>query len=148
MLTPSRTVVSGLVRAILLAQFAAHPPKDFTHSILFCISSIEVGLAFVAACAPYMKPLIVKVAPKIFRSGRFGRTAGKSTRPVYKLSESRTWKGTQTMTRVDTNGDDNSRILKDVTMNDKTDIMMTRETEVKWQNNPNGRVQTSTESLV
>ncbi|KAN0090065.1 hypothetical protein V8E51_018644 [Hyaloscypha variabilis] len=123
------TVVSGLVRAVLLAQFAAHPPKDFTHSILFCISSIEVGLAFVAA-------------------GRFGRTAGKSTRPVYKLSESRTWKGTQTMTRVDTNGDDHSRILKNVTMNDKTNIMMTRETEVKWQDNPNGRVQISTESLV
>jgi hypothetical protein len=33
-------------------------------------------------------------------------------------------------------------------MSDKTHILMTTETEVKWQDNPNGTLQTSTESLV
>jgi hypothetical protein len=148
-LTFSSTVVSGLVRLVLLAHFAAHPPKDITHTILFCISSIEVGLAFVAACAPYMKPLVLRIAPKFFGSTRFGKTTGMATRPVYELSQNRTWKGTQTMTHVDASGDDfGARILREGGMNDKTDIMMTRETEVRWQEIPNATLQTSTESLV
>ena len=101
------------------------------------------------ACAPYMKPLIVKVAPKVFGSSRFGRTGGQSARTAHKLTDSRTWKGTQTMTHVDANGDNfNATILKAGGLNDKTDIMMTRETEVKWQENPHGATHTSTEALV
>jgi len=142
------TLISGLVRAVLLAQFAAHPPEDFTHSVLFCISSIEVGLAIVVSCAPYMKPLIVRIAPKVFGSSRFART-GRSPSPAYKLNESRTWKGTLTLTRVDAKGDSfNGKVLTDGGLNRKTDIVMTRETEVRWQDNPHGVTQSSTETLV
>jgi hypothetical protein len=134
---------------VLLAQFSANPPKDFTHTILFCISNIEVGLAFVAACAPYMKPLVLRIAPTFFGSTRFGKTTGRATRPVYELSQSGIWKGTKTMTHVNASGDNfGARISKDGGLNDKTDIMMARETEVKWQDNPNGTLQTRPKSLV
>jgi hypothetical protein len=134
---------------VLLAQFSANPPKDFTHSILFCISNIEVGLDFVAACAPYMKPLVLRIAPPFFGSTRFGQTTRGATRPVYELGQSRTWKGTQNMTHVNANGGNfGARISKDGGLNDKTDIIMTRETEVKWQDNSYGMLQTRPESLL
>jgi hypothetical protein len=142
------TVISGLVRLVLLAQFAAHPPKDISHNILFCISNIEVGLAFVAACAPYMKPLVVRIAPKIFVTTQLGKRTKRPTGGVYELNESRTWKGTQTMTQIDATGSFGAKLNKEGEMNDATDIMMTRETEVKWQDNPSMTRETSTESLV
>lgn len=53
------------------------------------------------------------------------------------------------MTHVNASGDNfGARISKDGGLNDKTDIMMTRETEVKWQDNPNGTLQTRPKSLV
>lgn len=52
------------------------------------------------------------------------------------------------MIHVDADGDFGAQLVKAGGMNDKTDIMMTRETEVKWQDNPSTKLQTSTESLV
>lgn len=95
-----------------------------------------------------MKPLIVRIAPKFFGSGRLGNTTERATRPVYQLNESRTWKGTQNMIQIDADGNFGAEMLKKSGMSDKTHIMMTTETEVKWQDNPNGTLQTSTESLV
>ncbi|PMD44537.1 hypothetical protein L207DRAFT_421593, partial [Hyaloscypha variabilis F] len=46
------TVISGLVRLVLLEAYNASKPTDFTYTILFTISTIETGLAFMAACAP------------------------------------------------------------------------------------------------
>jgi hypothetical protein len=53
------------------------------------------------------------------------------------------------MTHVNASGGNfGARISKDGGLNDKTDIMMTRETEVKWHDNSNGMLQTRPESLV
>jgi hypothetical protein len=95
-----------------------------------------------------MKPLVFRIAPKFFGSTRFGKTTTGRPRPIYQMSESRTWKGTQTMTHIDADGDFGAELVKAGGMNDKTDIMMTRETEVKWQDNPSVELQTSTKSLV
>jgi hypothetical protein len=132
---------------VLLAQYNTHPPKDFSHTIVFCISTLEVGLAFVAACAPYMKPLILKIAPKILGSTRFGKTTGRPSRAAYELSE-RTWKGTETKTQIDSSGHFDVKAVKEKNSKDKMDIVLTMETEVKWQDTPSMKLQASTESLV
>ncbi|KAL6238433.1 hypothetical protein BDW75DRAFT_227878 [Aspergillus navahoensis] len=41
----STTVLAGIFRVILLDNFDRHIPADSTSSVLFCLSTIEVGLA-------------------------------------------------------------------------------------------------------
>ena len=65
MLGTNSTVIAGVVRVILLDKFDRHIPADATHSLLFCISTIEVGLSFIAACAPALKPIVLRIAPKL-----------------------------------------------------------------------------------
>ncbi|RDW94961.1 hypothetical protein BP5796_00724 [Coleophoma crateriformis] len=72
------TFISGLVRIILLDHFDRHPPADPGYSLLFCLSTIEIGLAFVAACAPALRPIVVKVVPQIF--GTNGLRSGPSSK--------------------------------------------------------------------
>ncbi|KAJ5176564.1 uncharacterized protein N7482_002441 [Penicillium canariense] len=71
------TVAAGIIRVILLDHYDRHIPENYTHSVLFCVSTIEVGLSFVAACAPSFKPLIARLVPKLFggstRSNRYTR---------------------------------------------------------------------------
>ncbi|KAK1148038.1 hypothetical protein N8T08_010672 [Aspergillus melleus] len=61
-----RTVISGIVRVVLLDRYDRHLPEDYTYSVLFCLSTIEVGLSFIAACAPSFKPLVMTIIPKMF----------------------------------------------------------------------------------
>ncbi|KAL4900865.1 hypothetical protein BDW74DRAFT_182450 [Aspergillus multicolor] len=81
------TVLAGIIRVILLDNFDRHIPDDSTYSVLFCLSTIEVGLAFVAACAPALKPLFMRLVPKLFsassRGGQYHARAGTSSRRAY-----------------------------------------------------------------
>ncbi|ESZ91316.1 hypothetical protein SBOR_8291 [Sclerotinia borealis F-4128] len=72
------TVIIGIIRIILLDAFDRHPPADITYSLLFCITTIEVGLSFVCACAPSLKPIIVRVIPKLFGESSRSRSVKKS----------------------------------------------------------------------
>ncbi|KAJ5963703.1 uncharacterized protein N7479_003579 [Penicillium vulpinum] len=86
------TVVAGIVRLILLDNFDRHIPENPTHSVLFCVSTIEVGLSFVAACAPSFKPLITRLVPKVFGSSSTGPYNGSTnysgrTRLDYNLQQ-------------------------------------------------------------
>lgn len=73
------TVIIGIIRIVLLDTFDRNPPADLTYSILFCVSTIEVGLSFVCACAPALKPIIVRIIPKIFGESSRSRSAKRST---------------------------------------------------------------------
>lgn len=97
-----------------------------------------------------MKPLIVRIAPKLFSTPQPEKRTRRPTGGIYELNDSGTWRGagSQTMTQVDASGSFGGKLAKEGEMNRATDIMMTRETEVKWQDNPSLTWQTSAESLV
>ncbi|KKK22283.1 hypothetical protein P175DRAFT_0556239 [Aspergillus ochraceoroseus IBT 24754] len=151
------TVISGIVRVVLLDRYDRHPPADYTYSVLFCISTIEVGLAFVAACAPSLKPLAAKLLPKVFsnrsRSGpQYSRGEGTSGRLGYNmdaLSRSRRTQNEGNLTLVEAGEDERQY---NIGRSDKPGIMMTTEMEVKWHgsDSTNHPVNdgSSTESLV
>lgn len=133
--------------------------------MLFCISTIEVGLAFVAACAPALKPVFVRLVPKLFstssRSGRYNRGAG-GARYEYgygydldHVSRSRKTQGGNTTSVLggDEEGGGSAAYGSKAGSKRKNGIMMTTETEVKWDDSPgtvNDRTvnDSSTESLV
>jgi len=149
-------VISGLVRLVLLAAYNASKPADFTHTVLFTISTIETGFAFIAACAPYMKPLVVKIAPRIFSMTRYGRTTNRPTRGNYELS-GKSWKGSEsrTQTKIQSSGNFDFEVGVEANAREvrfggsENEIVMVRETEIKWQGlEPSVKNQASTESLV
>ncbi|KAI9651292.1 hypothetical protein NHQ30_001330 [Ciborinia camelliae] len=72
------TVIIGIIRIILLDSFDRHPPADLTYSLFFCITTVEVGLSFICACAPALKPIIVRVIPKILGESSRSRSGKKS----------------------------------------------------------------------
>ncbi|KAH6675468.1 hypothetical protein B0J14DRAFT_636979 [Halenospora varia] len=98
------TVISGIVRIVLLDRARNKPKPDKNHSVLFTISTIEVGLAFIAACAPYMKPILAKHAPGIFGSTAYGQSH-RPSRKDYELSERTRRSKAQNNTKNGTNSE-------------------------------------------
>ncbi|KAJ5338899.1 hypothetical protein N7452_005627 [Penicillium brevicompactum] len=147
----TRTVVAGIIRIILLDDFDRHLPKNYTHTVLFCVSTIEVGLAFVAACAPSFKPLIARLGPKLLgstRTGPYGSTSGR-VRLGYNLEDRSNYTRQtqdQSLTVVEAG---HSAELGSVKNYDKNIITMTTQMEVTWgQSDRQGQETSSTESLV
>ncbi|KAL6229560.1 hypothetical protein BDW75DRAFT_245621 [Aspergillus navahoensis] len=148
--------MSGIVCVVLFDRYDRHIPADSTYSVLFCISTIEVGLAFVAACAPSLKPLVMKLIPKLLstrsRSGeQYNHGTGTSGRMLYDLgplSRSRRIQQGVDITSVEAREDETAYSNR---LNRKDRIMMTTETEVKWDDSPTRGLigeGSSTESLV
>ncbi|PWY85074.1 hypothetical protein BO70DRAFT_370587 [Aspergillus heteromorphus CBS 117.55] len=107
-------VIAGIVRVILLDHFDRHPPYDYTYSLIFCISTIEVSIAFITACAPSLKPLVVKIIPHFFASkGRSDAEYNKRSGPGLG----------QIVSAQQTNWNQDT---------DKNGILMTTEMEVRW----------------
>lgn len=150
------TVVTGIVRVVLLDGYDRHTPKDYNYSLLFCLSTIEVGLSFIAACAPAMKPIIAKVIPKVLgtssRSGMNKYSRGGTARMGYQLDHmSRQTQHGPNRTHVDAGGnDDDSTHSSDLPVQGiKKGIAVTTETEVKWHDSTKrSKNGSSTESLV
>ncbi|KAL4814968.1 hypothetical protein BDW67DRAFT_191983 [Aspergillus spinulosporus] len=154
------TVLAGIIRVILLDKFDRHIPADSTYSVLFCLSTVEVGLAFVAACAPALKPLFMRLLPKFFntnsRSGQYNNhvCAGTSSRWGYDLDtlsrSKRTMNhdGSNNATTVEAgDGGGPSGVGKpDGNRDGKARIMLTTETEIEWHDHELGG--SSTKSLV
>ncbi|KAL4767975.1 hypothetical protein BDW60DRAFT_211469 [Aspergillus nidulans var. acristatus] len=154
------TVLAGIIRVILLDNFDRHIPADSTNSVLFCLSTIEVGLAFVAACAPALKPLFMRLLPKLFstnsRSGQCNNhaRAGTSSRWGYDLdalSRSRRTmyhdrSNNATTVEAGEEGGSPGAGKRDGARDGQGKIMLTTETEVKWHDHEVGG--SSTESLV
>ncbi|KGO66971.1 hypothetical protein PITC_038510 [Penicillium italicum] len=144
------TVVAGLVRVILLDKFDRHRPKNYKHSVLFCVSTIEVGLSIIAACAPSFKPLVTRILPKLFGSTRTGPYDGSTNRLGYKLEESTNFTR-RTQDQITTTvecGDD--EFGYGPTKQDANNVItMTTEMEVTWgRSNGEEQETSSTESLV
>jgi hypothetical protein len=150
------TVVTGIVRVVLLDRYDRHPPTDYNYSILFCLSTIEIGLSFIAACAPAMKPIVMKIIPKVF--GNTSRSAAKyskgaTARLGYQLDQmSRHTQNGPVRTYVDAGAkDDDDSIEGDElpVQGVKQGIAVTTETEVRWHDSTKtSKNGSSTESLV
>ncbi|CAI7652910.1 unnamed protein product [Penicillium crustosum] len=149
------TVVAGITRLILLDKFDRHMPKNSTHSLLFCLSTIEVGLSFLAACAPSFKPLVTWIVPRLFGSTRTDLKAGSTSRRgrtwlSYNLEETSSFTPRthdQTITTVAAGHDGTGRDCRKF----KADniITMTTQMEVTWgRSDCEERDTSSTESLV
>ncbi|KAF7585237.1 hypothetical protein BBP40_011604 [Aspergillus hancockii] len=144
------------VLLILLDDYDRHIPEDYSYSALFCVSTIEVGLAFVAACAPSLKPLFAKLLPKMFSSkSRSGPpcsqgegTSGRLGYAMGPLSRSQKAQHEANVMRGEPGNDDEAYSAGS---GDKYGIMMTIEMEVKWHNSksrPPENEENSTESQV
>ncbi|OJJ04887.1 hypothetical protein ASPVEDRAFT_820783 [Aspergillus versicolor CBS 583.65] len=152
------TVLAGIIRVILLDKFDRNIPPDSSYSVLFCISTIEVGLAFVAACAPALKPLFVRLVPRLFSSashtGQYNRPAGRYgyAYDLDHVSKSRKTQGGNTTSVLGGDEDVPAPCGSQSVSKRKNGIMMTTETEVRWEDSPgtvDGTVNdSSTESLV
>jgi hypothetical protein len=147
-----RTVVAGITRVILLDNFDRHFPKNYTHSVLFCVSTIEVGLAFVAACAPSFKPLITRLLPKLFGPTRTGPYNGSTNRSGrgYNLENGTNFSrhgNDQTIAIVE--GGDLELDHRPKKIKSKNMITMTTQMEVTWgQSSREDHDTSSMESLV
>ncbi|CAI7578900.1 unnamed protein product [Penicillium viridicatum] len=149
------TVVAGITRLVLLDKFDRHMPKNPSHSVLFCVSTIEVGLSFIAACAPSFKPLVTRVVPRLFGSSRTGPNAGATSRSdrtwlSYKLEETPkfTPRTHDQITTTVAAGDDEIGHGFTTSKADNS-ITMTTQMEVTWDRSDcEERHTSSTESLV
>jgi hypothetical protein len=143
-----------MVRLILLEAYTASVPKDPLYTILYSISTIEVGLAFIVACAPSMKPLLKYILPKLFGSSLgYGRTTARNSRIGYELSETpRKGNRTQSRTKIEASGNFDSVALGDLSDAGKSGIVTVKETDIRWQEvdvkEKSMKNATSTESLV
>ncbi|KAJ5490417.1 hypothetical protein N7453_011242 [Penicillium expansum] len=149
------TVVTGIVRLILLDNFDRHMPKNYTHSVLFCVSTIEVGLSFIAACAPSFKPLVTRIVPKLFGSTRTGPYNGSTNRSGrarlgYNLEETTNFTHrTQDKITTTVEGGDDELSYSPTNLKANNVITMTTEMEVTWdRSNIEEQETSSTESLV
>ncbi|CAI7581331.1 unnamed protein product [Penicillium palitans] len=146
------TVVAGITRLILLDKFDRHMPKNSTHSLLFCVSTIEVGLSFIAACAPSFKPLVTRIVPRLFGSTRTGPNIGSTSRTwlSYNLEQTSSFTPRthdQVITTVAA-GDDKAGHGSTKFEADNI-ITMTTQMEVTWgRSDCEERDTSSTESLV
>ncbi|KAG4025152.1 hypothetical protein MFRU_065g00250 [Monilinia fructicola] len=148
------TVIVGIIRIILLDDFDRHPPADISYSLVFCITTVEVGLAFVCACAPALKPIFVRIIPKILGESSRSRSAKKSIegygrtgqRPEgYELNR----RIPQNTTEIGAGDGDYDRMSdltdvesgqgKDCAQKGRIEIAVRTETEVKWQNEGSGK---------
>ena len=68
----SRATAIGVWRIVILAQaFLSNKiDTDFTYSIGFCSSAIEVNVAVVTACGPSMKSIASKYLPRLLGTSR------------------------------------------------------------------------------
>ena len=66
----------GLYRMILLigAFFPTTPNPDPTYSIGFVSSAVETNIAILTACAPALKPLVMRYLPRILGTSRYARS--------------------------------------------------------------------------
>ena len=133
-------------------------PVDYNYSVLFCLSTIEVGFSFIAACTPAMKPIIVKIIPKFLgqsgrsRSGKYGATV-RTSRIGYQLDYmSRKTQRGPNKTHIDAGVKDDDSSIEGSELpvqGIKNGIAVTTEAEIRWHNSTkttkNG---SSTESLV
>ncbi|EDN99155.1 hypothetical protein SS1G_14015 [Sclerotinia sclerotiorum 1980 UF-70] len=167
------TVIIGIIRIVLLDTFDRNPPADLTYSILFCVSTIEVGLSFVCACAPALKPIIVRIIPKIFGESSRSRSAKRSTEGNGQGRTGRRPEGYEMSRRTahteievgDIGGDydkmsditdaESGKGKVDGTHKGQMNIAVRTETEVRWHDNvsvsngkPVRKSGSSTESLV
>lgn len=140
------------MRVVLLDAYDRHPPADYNYSILFCLSTFEVGLSFVAACAPSLKPIVTKIMPKMFgvssaTHGPYSKGGtGKPSRLGYQLDQM-TRRTEINRTQIEAEGLDEDDFAH--VQAGKDGIVLTRETEVKWNSSvPGGKSGSSTESLV
>lgn len=144
-------MVAGIVRVILLDDFDRHIPENYTHSVLFCVSTIEVGLAFVAACAPSFKPLVTRVVPKLFGPTRTGPYNGSTNRSG--RTRDYDLENMSTFTRKDQNVAPVAAKSRELGYGEEIDpkrmITMTTQMEISWSQSSRGEKNTSsTESLV
>ncbi|KIM98242.1 hypothetical protein OIDMADRAFT_43326 [Oidiodendron maius Zn] len=152
------TVVAGIVRVILLDRYDRHLPPDFSYSLLFCISTIEVGLSFVAACAPALKPIVVRIAPKLLGTTSRSRDnkylkggTPQASRLGYRLDNlSRNTRQATNVTQIEsTEGEDKLSLENNSEHRMKDGIVMTTETQVMWHTSSQpAKNGTSMESLV
>jgi len=141
-----------MVRLILLEQYTASVPKDPLYTVLYSISTIEVGLAFIVACAPSMKPLLRYALPKLFgNTNQYPRTTARGGHMGYELnSNTRNGKRVQTRTQIEASGSFDALALGDASGSGKNGIVMVKEMDIRWQDLKEKSVKnaTSTESLV
>ncbi|KAJ9484436.1 hypothetical protein VN97_g8932 [Penicillium thymicola] len=145
------TVVAGITRLVLLDKFDRHTPTNPTHSLLFCVSTIEVGLAFIAACAPSLKPLVTRIVPRLFGSTRTGPHTGSASRRLgYNLEETSSFTPRTHDHTVTTVAVGDGEIPHGPTkMKGNNIITMTTQMEVTWgRSNCEERDTSSTERLV
>ena len=137
---------------VLLNRFDRDPGPDPTYTLIFCTSTIEIGLAFVAACAPYMKAILIKIVPKIFgsRNGRYETSTGRPSRMAYELGEGPHVKSTQNNIQIDASGELDPKALENGMFQSQNAIVLVTEKEVKWQQSNKASFKTgnSTDSLV
>lgn len=147
--------MAGIVRVILLDEYDRNIPANYTHSVLFCLSTIEVGLSFVAACAPSFKPLVARLLPKLFSSTRgeryYNGSASRSGRgrlgyDLGNMSNYSRRTQDQNVTVIEADGELD---YGPATVNTKNTITMTTQMEVTWDHSIRKELHTSsTESLV
>ena len=135
---------------ILLDNYDRHEPVDYNYSVLFCLSTFEVGLSFIAACAPSFKPIISQVLPKIFggitsSNGPYSKagTRGYQLDQVTRRTEvNRTQVGADSRTGERDGYDDGKY------GDSKGGIVVNKTTEVRWNDRAEGEKASSTDSLV
>ncbi|KAL4861397.1 hypothetical protein BDV12DRAFT_204067 [Aspergillus spectabilis] len=152
-------IIAGVVRIILLDIYDRKLAKgllvDYNYNVYFSLSTIEIGLVIVAACAPSFKPLVSKILPKFFstrdRNGpQYSYNGGNGGRmyDLDNLSRARRTQQEGNRTLVETRNDETQSTGS---AEPKTGIMLTTETEVKWQEDDSRQAnnrESSTESLV
>ncbi|KAL2842721.1 hypothetical protein BJY01DRAFT_264447 [Aspergillus pseudoustus] len=152
-------IIAGVVRIVLLdiydRKLAAGKLADYNYNVYFSLSTIEISLVIIAACGPSFKPLVSKILPKFFssrdRNGpQYSYNRGTSGRmyDLDNLSRGRRTQNEGNHILVETRNDERDSTG---TVDPKAGIMLTTETEVKWQEDdvqqPSNRG-SSTDSLV
>ncbi|KAL2802082.1 hypothetical protein BJX63DRAFT_415957 [Aspergillus granulosus] len=152
-------IIAGVVRIVLLdiydRKLAAGRIADYNYNVYFSLSTIEIGLVIVAACAPSFKPLVSKILPKFFstrdRNGpqySYNARSGGRLYDLDNLSRGRRTQNEGNHILVETRNEERHSTGL---VRTKPGIMLTTETEVKWQEDdiqqPSNRG-SSTESLV
>ncbi|KAL3459732.1 hypothetical protein BJX64DRAFT_290901 [Aspergillus heterothallicus] len=154
-------IIAGVVRIVLLDSYdrdlAAGKLADYNYNVYFSLSTIEIGIVIFAACGPSFKPLVAKLLPKFFssrdRNGpqySYNRGASGRMYDLDNLSRGRRTQNEGNHILVETRNDDRDSTVSG-SAGQKPGIMLTTETEVKWQDDETQHRSnrgSSTESLV